>query len=365
MRARQLKVLDLLGEEGVRFRIPLFQRSYAWDRSQCQDLAADLLRAAREGKPHFASTVLYVPAEREAGLGSCSRGNQPAVRVLDVVDGQQRLVTLSLILLALCERLEEREERLPGLGPHDLRATFLQQGEGCKMDLSLVDRATLQALVEGRPLPTRPSARVVDSFAYFRDLMGEPDFDPDSWWRGLRSLFCIAVELDERDHPQAVFESLNAKGAGLVTADMVRNFLLFGRSHGEQRRLYEDYWEPMQALFGDDPGSLRMNNAILGWLSVRSPKNRAHRDKQAFRVFRQYFEQQYQGSVEELLKELYSFCMVWAENYRYHAVKAFRSADWASIGKKTLVSDRPKKPVGEETARYYADHFGVNVDRQW
>ena len=358
MEARQMNVLSLLGKEGVRYEIPPFQRSYAWDRSQCEDLLTDVVRAAREHRQHFASAILYVACSPDAADGGTS---SPPPTCFHVVDGQQRLTTISLMLLALCRKLEKDGACISGTDARTLSETYLKIGQRTKLLLSPADRETLHALIFGEPLPAHPSHHVVDNLAYFQEQLEAPECSPDLVWTGLGSLFCVAIQLDEADRPQAVFESLNAKGAALTTADMVRNYLLFGKSHAEQQRLYLECWEPMQALFGDDPGSLRMNNAILGWLSVRSPKNRAHRDKQAFRVFRQYFEQHYDGSVEALLAELHSFCLVWAENYRYHAVKNYRSADWASIGKKTLVSDRPKKQASEEALHYYAQHFGINV----
>lgn len=371
MEARQMKLLDLLSEPSVRFCIPLFQRSYAWDQMQCEDLVIDALRAARANTQHFASTVLYCPTACIDGGEGCGCGagegeaalaaGAAAPAAFHVVDGQQRLTTLTLLLLALRKHMREHDLRLPGMGAEDLTATFLVLEGAPKLDLSVQDRATLAALVLDQPLPQRPSERVVANYDYFCGLCEQPDFDLDLMWTGLRSLFCIAVQLDHQDCPQQVFESFNARGVGLVTADMVRNFLLSNRSYADQRRLYHEFWEPMAALFGDDPGSIKLNNAILGWLAVRSPKNRAHCDKQAFRVFRQFFERQYQGEVEQLLAELGNFCMVWAENYRYHAVKAFRSADWAVIGKKTLVSDRPKAQANPQAVEYYAKHFGVNV----
>jgi len=144
----------------------------------------------------------------------------------------------------------------------------------------------------------------------------------------------------------------------------VRNYLLIAESHAEQKRLFERYWEPLTNVFGDDPGSLKLNNAILGWLAVRLKQVRRFGDDQAFSIFKTFCEDEYEGTVDAMLEELYSFCLVWAEHYRYHAVKKYKTADWAKLGRKTRVSDRPRAKLDNpESYEYYTKHFGV--DPQW
>ena len=107
-----------------------------------------------------------------------------------------------------------------------------------------------------------------------------------------------------------------------------------------------------------------MNNAILGWLAVRLKAARKFGDAQAFSIFKSFCEDEYEGTVDDLLEELYAFCMVWAEHYRYHAVKKYKTADWATLGHKTRVSNRKRAPMDNpDSAAYYKKHFGV--DPQW
>ncbi|MCQ2752604.1 MAG: hypothetical protein MJ189_05885, partial [Coriobacteriales bacterium] len=111
-----------------------------------------------------------------------------------------------------------------------------------------------------------------------------------------------------------------------------------------------------------DPGSLRINNAIRAWLSVRSKTKRAITDADAFFHFKTYVEDNFTGTTKELLIELHQFCCIWAENYRYHAVKKYKSYDWASLGKKTLVSDYELKDCENEESRdYFQKHYNVNT----
>ena len=140
----------------------------------------------------------------------------------------------------------------------------------------------------------------------------------------------------------------------------MRNYLLLAQTHEEQTRLYDEYWDPIEGMFQPDPGSLRLDNAIQGWLSVRFRKVRARGRDEVYSVFKQYVEDEFTGTTESLLHELRNFCMIWAENYRYHAVKKYKSAfKWAENGAPTLVSHYEKK---QSTNQSYADSLRAKMD---
>ena len=352
MHIGQQSLLDLMGAPDVRFSIPKFQRAYSWDASQCDELWRDVLRAARGHRSHFMGTLIYLEEQRDG------------IRELSIVDGQQRLTTITLILSALVTYMRASGETLFGLDADAIAQTYLNGASGAKLLLSPADRATLEAVVNDAPMPERPSQRVVDNLSSFSEKMSRDRFDALELWQGLGSLFVISAELDNRRQAPVIFESFNSKGVPLVTADLVRNYLLIAESHTEQKRLFEQYWEPITGVFGDDPGSIKLNNAILGWLAVRLKEVRKFGDAQAFSIFKCFCEDEYDGTVDALLEELYAFCMVWAENYRYHAVKKYKTADWAKLGHKTRVSSRPRAKLDNpESYEYYKKHFGVNP--QW
>ena len=349
MRIEQVSLLELMGAPDVRFCIPKFQRAYSWDAPQCDELWRDLMRAARAHRSHFMGTLIYLEEQRGG------------MHELSIVDGQQRLTTITLIIAALARHLRESGEQLLGVDADYLSSTFLNSTTGAKLLLSPIDRATLEAVVSGAAMPENPSERIVENLALFESKMHDERFEAADLMSGLDSLFVIASELDCQSQAPIIFESFNSKGVPLVTADLVRNFLLIAKSHAEQKRLFEQYWEPITSVFGDDPGSIKLNNAILGWLSVRLKEVRKFGSDMAFSIFKSFYEDEYDGSVDDLLEELYAFCMVWAEHYRYHAVKKYKTADWAKIGHKTRVSDRPKAKLDNpESYEYYKRHFGVD-----
>lgn len=345
MQTRNTALVDMLGIEGASYVVPSYQRAYAWEERQCEELWLDIVRAARSGDAHFVGTLLYALDD--------GRENRRIV-----VDGQQRLTTLTLLLVAFARHLERSGSAVAGMNARKLRARYLdaggadaEEGRPAKLALSRVDRDTLDAVVAESELPEQTSARIVANLAFFAKEMQRCELDDETLWRGIAALHVIEAAVDERDDAQLIFESLNSKGLPLTTADLVRNYLLISKSHAEQTRLYDEYWAPIEGMFVPDPGSLRLDNAIQGWLSVRFPRIRAKGTAEVYSVFKRYVEDEFEGTAESLLAELRNFSLVWAENYRYHAVKKYRSSfNWATNGAKTLVSHLAVKEATSKAA---------------
>lgn len=354
MQTQKTLFLDLLGMPDTRFVIPAYQRLYSWKERQCRELWLDLHRAAKADATHFIGTLLYSQESPDP------EGRQR----LAVIDGQQRLTTLTLLIEALRRYLADNGKTLENIDADGLNARYLRIGTQlnapCKLVLSRNDGPTLQAVLDGTPLPENASENVQANLAFFQSLMSENDFDPDALWHGIQKLFVISAQVGTDDNAQLIFESLNSKGKPLTTADLVRNYLLLAQTHEEQTRLYDEYWDPIEGMFQPDPGSLRLDNAIQGWLSVRFRKVRARGRDEVYSVFKQYVEDEFTGTTESLLHELRNFCMIWAENYRYHAVKKYKSAfKWAENGAPTLVSHYEKK---QSTNQAFADATRAKMD---
>lgn len=361
MQISQKTILELLGQEHVRYAIPLYQRSYAWGRTQAADLLDDLYRAGAHGAAHFLGTFLY---------NSESSGEGDELRV--VIDGQQRITTVSLLVLALSNLISEQGghpiSALPAA--QQLRNRYLQAQAAHrpaqpKLRLGEADNAAFSALVLQEPLPAHASQKVLEVYRYFEQRLKDSDLDPAQLWRGLAAAYLICAQADTADHTQLIFESLNSKGKPLTLADLVRNYLLIAESHDEQARLYHEYWAPIMGMFQPDPGTKKLDNAIWAWTNLRFRKANAHTPGAAYSLLKRYAEDEYTGTLEDLLDELRAFCLMWAENYRYHAVKKFKSSfDWAKNGPKTLVSGKAVKPASHEGSVSAAD-IANRVNERW
>ncbi len=310
MITKQEAFLDFIGAPDTQLVIPVYQRVYAWDEKQCNALWTDVQRAGHAGSAHFIGTLLYAP---EPGSGDVERQ-------LDIIDGQQRTATLLLLLVALRDWMEEAGCALDGIDAGGITSRYLHVADvpgAAKLVLSRVDRATMDAVVERSALPEDEeeiSANVVANYRLFRGKM-DGKFsreDAETLWKGIRQLLIVSAVLDGDDRPQLIFESLNSKGMPLTTADLVRNLLLVNTGYEEQMRLYEQYWEPIERLYADDPGSQRLNAALHGFLAVSAPKLHISSKDEVYGTFKTFLEDVYHGTLEELLIGLKGFCETFA-----------------------------------------------------
>lgn len=287
MEVTQRALLSIMADP-IPFAVPVYQRIYSWTADQCRELFADALQAAADDAGHFSGVILYED----------TKGADGPMRL--IIDGQQRITTLTLLLAALAARPETDEgarERIRGR---------LLYGNRCKLSLNHLDGDTLPALVQGGPLPEDPSQRLIDNRDLFASLMDEPGFDGAALLEGLGRLEAIAIGLDGSDYPQYVFESLNSKGLRLATADLVRNFV-WGRSGEDGSQLYCSLWEPFEELCATLPSRFTPSDVIEAWLANLVPDRHLDSPTQAFGVFKGIWAERFGGSAEEALQALGTF----------------------------------------------------------
>ena len=377
MKVKQVDLLEYLARPTVRYLVPSYQRIYSWNERQCEELLTDALRAQRKDKKHFIGSILTCRSD----------DSSDGIEVLDLVDGQQRTVTAFLLLAAIASYLKTAPytftpSALPA--PDEIKSRYLIMPSDddisvAKIKLSHYDEDEFTKLIsdlkDWRPHDALDGkddlhgSHIRRNFAFFLKRISEMEpSDVEALWRGIEGLYLIDIRLERRMQAQQIFESLNSKGVALNVADLVRNYLLLSERHDEQTRLYKEYWQPIQEIFTPDPASLKLDSAIKGWLTIRVPGSRIKSAEQVYSSFKRYVEEGLGNTKESLLKELRGFCVMWAENYRYHAVKKFRSScDWAINGGATLTAGRPlKKAANEEYAQKVREQLKSDaLDGRW
>lgn len=384
MEVTQTTILDLLSDSANGLSIPSYQRVYSWTTRQCEELWLDVLRAGRDSRPHFTGVMLFEGEGAGSFGGDVSRDGSPHGDVgsgrIDVIDGQQRLTTLTLLLLAFARHLgKEGASSASGDAaaraahalpyPEEIAKRFLlvpgAEGVEPRLLLSREDDATLRAELLGGELPLHPSQRVMGNLSYFEERMADPAFDACRFWDGVGRLFVLVVHADSALDAQEVFESVNSKGLPLSLADMVRNYLLLEEDLDEQERLYDEYWFEAESLFYPDPASLKLNSAIKAWLSIRFRQARIGSPEQVYHSFKRYVEDEFKGTRESVLKELRSFCFMWREQYRYHAVNKFYARNWAEDGQHTRTGAYVRKAASHEEYATRIQRGVREVDERW
>ena len=245
MKADPTYLLKSLSNNDVTFFIPPYQRNYEWSTATCKVFLTDIQRTAEQNRQgryaeHFFGSVVYVVEQSGFGV--------PDKFVL--TDGQQRITTSMLFLIALRDTVEDPEYK------EQIQKSYLQNERAdettpFKIKLKQVetDWEAYRLLALGLDVPRDLTNSIVyQNYQFFRkELMAIPEGERKSLLElGLAKFSTIAIQLEpNRNHwenPQEIFESMNSLGKPLSLADLVRNFLLMGKSSAEQDKLYNDFW---------------------------------------------------------------------------------------------------------------------------
>ena len=267
MKASETKLLRLL-EGNKQFKIPIYQRTYSWNTKHCNQLWEDIKQTTGDpdNSGHFVGSVVYI----ESGLYQAT-----GVSELLVIDGQQRLTTVSLLLAALAEHVDDPEVDSKVTSKrirNNYLLNSLEEDDALfKLLLTQNDKDTLQRLVQGlEPLENSPP-RLVENYQFFQQILQEGDLTPDEIFQGIGNLLVVDVALDRRyDNPQLIFESLNSTGLDLSQADLIRNYVLMGLVPTEQTALYKNYWFPMERSFGHGDYAKQFDRFMRDYLTIKS-----------------------------------------------------------------------------------------------
>lgn len=267
MKATEARLLAFL-KKSPQFVIPIYQRTYSWTERECRQLWDDIIRAGSDEaiSVHFIGSIVYI----EAGLSQVSH-QAPLL----VIDGQQRLTTITILLAALADALGD-DEPVDGFSARKIRNYYLLNPEESgerhfKLLLSQTDKATLTAIVGQNETPAQHSLRVMQNHALFADLIAGRKGDLAALCNGLAKIVVVDIALSrDQDNPQLIFESMNSTGRELSQADLIRNFILMGLEPTLQERLYEHFWRPMEVDFGQEAYNIHFDSFMRHYLTVKT-----------------------------------------------------------------------------------------------
>ena len=267
MKATEAKLLAFL-KKSPQFVIPIYQRTYSWAEKECRQLWDDIIRIGKNDviSVHFIGSIVYI----EEGLSN-NTVQSPQL----VIDGQQRLTTVTLLIAALAEALGH-DEPVDGFSAKKLRNYYLLNPEETgerhyKLLLSQTDKTSLTAIVAGNEQPENHSIRVTQNFELFEELIAGGKDDLTAICNGLAKLVVVDIALNrDQDNPQLIFESMNSTGRELSQADLIRNFILMGLEPILQSRLYEQFWRPMEIAFGQEAYNTHFDAFMRHYLTVKT-----------------------------------------------------------------------------------------------
>ncbi len=267
MKANETKVDKFLATNETTFAIPVYQRNYDWTLAQCKQLLYDIVETGRneETNAHFIGSIVYVHDDVYVASG---------LTELTIIDGQQRLTTITLIYVAIYRLAQELNNQMlvNRIQKTYLINEFAPEEEKLKLKPTDNNKEALQHILnsKGKEEFRGGYSKIIENFDYFRSAITAENFEVVQ--RGLSKLIFVDISLDrQKDNPQRIFESLNSTGLELSQADLIRNYILMGLSRIEQNRIYKNYWEVIEKNAKDETlNKTKVSEFIRDFLTLKN-----------------------------------------------------------------------------------------------
>lgn len=298
MKGSECQFVRYMGNSNTRFIIPVYQRNYDWKEENCRQLYADLVKIAKTGrKSHF--------------FGSIVSANVPDGRYVSfiVIDGQQRLTTVSLILLAMYNLIDKgiltaKDPTLKQCIWEDFLVNKWQPEE-TRIKLKHVkdDQLAFSKLFSATDEHIKESNLTLN-YNFFYEKLQKQEVTLDELFDAIYKLYIINIQLEADDDPQMIFESLNSTGLDLSEGDKIRNFILMGLPVGQQNEYYEKYWNRIEAYTKQDVSAF-----IRDYLSVKQQE--IPQQKKIYAIFKEYVESR-KLSIDTILSDMLDYAKRYA-----------------------------------------------------
>ncbi|MFP6034174.1 DUF262 domain-containing protein [Helicobacter pylori] len=303
MKAGEATLLEFFEQNQTnQFVIPIYQRLYSWGKEQCKQLRDDIVKTGGNDQMngHFIGSIVFV----HDGIYTTNYNE------LLIIDGQQRLTTITLLLIALRNYLNDEYELLEKFSRQKIQNRYLinsdEKGDKkFKLFLSEPDRDTLLSLIdENRRKPSEPSLKIMENFKLFEEWIRKNTDKLETIFKGLDKLMVVEISLERgKDNPQLIFESMNSKGVELTQTDLIRNYILMGLDPEKQKIFYKKYWRAMEEDFKQN--ETLFNQFVRHYLTIKTRE--IPNINKVYEAFKRY--QQERGiETEVLLQDLQKYC---------------------------------------------------------
>ncbi|EMG84693.1 hypothetical protein HMPREF1393_00018 [Helicobacter pylori GAM103Bi] len=245
---------------------------------------------------HFIGPILYV-----------LDGNTHSSPLL-IIDGQQRLTTITLLFIALRNHLSEEVEILEKFSRKEIESYLINNNKDgdkkFRLILSESDKDTLLFLIDkNKRKPSKPSVKIMENFELFEKWISENTDKLETIFKGLKKLMIVWIALDKGDDPQLIFESMNSKGIELTQADLIRNYIIMEAETEEKQKNFYNRWRAMEEDFKQN--ETLFDRFVRHYLTIKTGE--IPNIKKVYGAFKDY--QQKEGiEIEDLLKDLQKYC---------------------------------------------------------
>ncbi len=302
MKADAMKLLDFIGKsQEKQFVIPTYQRVYSWGKEHCEQLWDDIIKTGGNDQieGHFIGSIVFV----HDGIYTTNHNE------LLIIDGQQRLTTITLLFIALRNYLNDEDEILEKFSRKEIESYLINSNKDgdkkFKLILSESDKDTLLSLIDkNKRKPSEPSLKIMENFKLFEKWISENTDKLETIFKGLEKLMVVEISLERgKDNPQLIFESMNSTGKDLTQTDLIRNYILMGLEPEKQEIFYTKYWRAMEKDF--EQNETLFNQFVRHYLTIKTRE--IPNISKVYEAFKSY--QQERGiETEALLQDLQKYC---------------------------------------------------------
>lgn len=293
MKANENNILRFLGGTDKKFIIPVYQRPYSWKKENCVQLLKDLRDVyTYKYESHFFGSIVFVSQNN----GVCEEHI--------IIDGQQRITTVSLLLLALRNYVTTHTELSININPNKITNAYLTDeysNNAKKLKLVQGDDEAYDNLIENQT-PIENTSITANYNYFYNEIDKMSPTEIEGLDSAITKLVIVSISLQPQngDDPQLIFESLNSTGLDLEPADKIRNFVLMRMQASEQERFYKKYWEPLESIVTRS----EMNKFIRYYLAVKIRK--LSDEKKLYFEFK-YYQESSKKSIETIIIDMIEF----------------------------------------------------------
>ncbi len=284
---------------------------YSWEKEQCKELWDDIIKVGGDDKMdgHFIGSILYV-------LDGITHSDN----ALLIIDGQQRLTTITLLLTALRDHWSDKRKEIED---HYLINSDKDGDKKFRLILSDSDKDTLLSLIDkDKRKPSKPSSKIMENFKLFEEWIRKNTDKLETIFKGLEKLMIVYIALKKgKDDPQLIFESMNSKGMELTQTDLIRNYIVMETEIEKQESFYNKYWRAMEKKF--EQNKKLFDRFVRHYLTIKTRE--IPNINKVYVAFKDYRQKEGIG-IEDLLKDLQKYC-------RYFCRIVFKKEDDKDLNK--------------------------------
>ena len=277
MKGSEAKMTGFMEGADKRYVIPVYQRKYDWKYENCHQLYDDLKKIVIDGRDsHFFGSIVSAVVPNGSKIE------------YHIIDGQQRLTTITLLLLAIRNliaqgKVKTDEGRLDEqISQRFLISPWASEDDKIKLRPVKRDREALVKLFGYEEDYDRGSNLTIN-YQFFYDMVMKEEVPVADLYAAIGKLEIISITLDQGDNAQLIFESLNSTGLALTEGDKIRNYVLMGLPAQHQTKYYDTYWANIEKCTAND-----VSGFVRDYLSIKQQVTPTVNN--VYRAFKNYAE---------------------------------------------------------------------------